>query len=635
MKYSLLSKRLLAVALAILMLTGIAGVGYAAETSGVSAYSLVLTRTLYQGSTGSDVRAVQTILKQLGYLTSSVDGIFGSKTAAAVKAFQTRNGLYADGQVGNNTFQKMISPSAIANGSSGSGSGNSSTARSYLRYGDSGSEVLAMQRALQALGYYNGVLSGKFQDQTLAAVRLFQSRNGLSVDGLAGRLTLTLLYSGRAIPNYTQPPTQKPTQRPPVKPTQTPTVQRTLYQGMRGDDVAALQSRLYQLGYYAGPIDGNYNQSTVNAVRQFQSRNNLYTDGITGPQTWQRAFSNSAVPNNPVNPPKPPVNPTKPPVNPPNNISAPSSISFATQGTTGVLSWNRVNNATGYDIRLTIAGVTKSYSIDNGNTTSFNIPRDMYLPGNTLQFSIRTRGWNGALSNWVSDSIRLDGYTPPPVVTAEPAPSLTMPSGVSISGSTIKWNAVKGAQKYYVEVVGSGFYYDVVTAQPSISIEYYTALTPGTTFNAHVTPMANGVNGPTAIAQLTVPGKIVQPILPILPIEPVQPVQPILPIEPELPPAVEIEPPVAIIAPPASAPKPKFSSNSVSWAKVPGAETYYITLAVYDTATGDQLASKDWFVSDLSVPLPDEFGPGTTLRWSIDARNSAGTGPSSSGAASL
>ncbi|MDR0397276.1 MAG: peptidoglycan-binding protein [Oscillospiraceae bacterium] len=291
MRYANLPRRLLAVTLAILMLTGIAGAGYAADASIPSAYSLVLTRTLYQGRTGADVRAVQTILKELGYYTGSIDGIYGSKTTAAVKAFQTRNGVAADGQVGNATFQRMISPTAIRNGAS-SGSGES--ARSYLRYGDTGSAVLEMQRALKALGYYDGPLSGNFLNQTLTAVRNFQSRNGLTVDGLAGRITLSLLYSGKAKPYYYQP-TQPPVVRP--TPTPTPAAQRTLRLGMSGDDVAAVQSRLYQLGYYGSRVNGYYDQTTQNAVRSFQSRNGLYVDGVVGPQTWQRLFSSSANPN--------------------------------------------------------------------------------------------------------------------------------------------------------------------------------------------------------------------------------------------------------------------------------------------------------------------------------------------------
>ena len=49
------------------------------------------------GSTGSEVTQIQTKLKRWGYYKGAVDGVYGSKTLAAVKWFQSKNGLTADG----------------------------------------------------------------------------------------------------------------------------------------------------------------------------------------------------------------------------------------------------------------------------------------------------------------------------------------------------------------------------------------------------------------------------------------------------------------------------------------------------------------------------------------------------------
>ena len=62
-----------------------------------------------------------------------------------------------------------------------------------LRKGDRGDEVVQMQDSLQQLGYLASV-TGYYDDATVAAVRSFQSRNGLSVDGSAGQETLAVLY---------------------------------------------------------------------------------------------------------------------------------------------------------------------------------------------------------------------------------------------------------------------------------------------------------------------------------------------------------------------------------------------------------------------------------------------------------
>ncbi|MDR2655099.1 MAG: spore cortex-lytic enzyme [Oscillospiraceae bacterium] len=67
-----------------------------------------------EGSQGNEVREIQTRLKQWGYYSGSVDGIFGAKTKEAVKLFQKKNGLTADGIVGKNTLAALgINSSAI------------------------------------------------------------------------------------------------------------------------------------------------------------------------------------------------------------------------------------------------------------------------------------------------------------------------------------------------------------------------------------------------------------------------------------------------------------------------------------------------------------------------------------------
>lgn len=73
------------------------------------------------GSTGQEVTNIQSRLKNWGYYTGSVDGVYGQKTADAVKAFQRKNGLTADGIAGPATLAKIGLPT----GSSGGNSSNS------------------------------------------------------------------------------------------------------------------------------------------------------------------------------------------------------------------------------------------------------------------------------------------------------------------------------------------------------------------------------------------------------------------------------------------------------------------------------------------------------------------------------
>ena len=75
------------------------------------------------GSTGSEVRQIQTKLKRWGYYKGNVDGIFGSQTLAAVKWFQSANGLTVDGIAGPKTLAAM----GIFNSTTTSSSGVSSS----------------------------------------------------------------------------------------------------------------------------------------------------------------------------------------------------------------------------------------------------------------------------------------------------------------------------------------------------------------------------------------------------------------------------------------------------------------------------------------------------------------------------
>ena len=82
--------------------------------------------TYRQGDTGQAVRTIQDKLKRWGYYDGSVDGIFGSGTASAVRYFQRSNGLTADGIVGPATLRALGMP--VSGSSSGSSSASSEVA---------------------------------------------------------------------------------------------------------------------------------------------------------------------------------------------------------------------------------------------------------------------------------------------------------------------------------------------------------------------------------------------------------------------------------------------------------------------------------------------------------------------------
>lgn len=182
------------------------GVSGGSSSSGSSSSgSSGFTRTLRKGYTGADVIAVQQKLKELGFYSGSIDGVYGTGSIAAVKKFQQQNGLTADGLVGSRTYTALMSASTGSSSNSGSDNSSSSSdstsgqdyAEGTLSYGSSGTEVKKMQQALKALGY-NVSADGSYGALTQMAVTQFQKRNGLTADGVAGSATLKLLYSGNA-----------------------------------------------------------------------------------------------------------------------------------------------------------------------------------------------------------------------------------------------------------------------------------------------------------------------------------------------------------------------------------------------------------------------------------------------------
>ena len=125
-----IKKAILTSATATLLLLGF---GFSqAETSSESAIHneaielIAQVAVLKQGASGSEVKEVQRRLKNWGYYTGAVDGVFGANTKKAVISFQKKNGLTADGVVGASTYKALgmtTSYNSLMQGQSNSNSG--------------------------------------------------------------------------------------------------------------------------------------------------------------------------------------------------------------------------------------------------------------------------------------------------------------------------------------------------------------------------------------------------------------------------------------------------------------------------------------------------------------------------------
>src|SRR5574337_405602 len=145
-----------------------------------------------------------------------------------------------------------------------------------LRRGDRAGAVAEIRVALTALGLLAGddaemttgsnALPEVFDAELDQAVRAFQQQRGLLVDGIVGEATYRALKEasyrlGARILNH------------------------QFGAPMYGDDVATLQARLQDLGFYTGLVDGYFGIQTHNALMSYQREYGLYADGICGPET--------------------------------------------------------------------------------------------------------------------------------------------------------------------------------------------------------------------------------------------------------------------------------------------------------------------------------------------------------------
>ncbi len=205
----------------------------------------------------SEVARVQERLTELSFMDDDEPmTVFNAVIKEAIQKFQQKHDLEQTGELDEATKAKLFS----------------SEAQKYMiTIGDQGNDVNEVQMRLNELGYLK-VVTDYYGTDTQAAVKRFQERNGLAVDGAVGDITKEMLYSESAKAD-------------------------AISMGTSGDDVLKLQNRLKELGYLTSTPDGKYGKDTVNAVKAFQQKTGLIADGHVGPATSTAIFSKEAQAN--------------------------------------------------------------------------------------------------------------------------------------------------------------------------------------------------------------------------------------------------------------------------------------------------------------------------------------------------
>ena len=245
--------------------------------------SRALTYVPGPGDEGEDISALQERLHELGYL-EEVTGVFDEETGEAVMLFQEKNHIEIDGMLNAETVEYLYYESTVPNSP---------------EIGAMSDQIMECQQMLYDLGYLFSEPNGVMNDETMSAVKRFQGRNGLVVDGYLGPSTVERLMSGEASFN-------------------------TLEYSMSGDDVLRLQSRLCTLNYLKSEeINGYFGLVTETAVRAFQLNNSLEETGMVDADTRTVLFSKKAVPADPSHTPIPgqTLRPTAVPTNTPRPVN--------------------------------------------------------------------------------------------------------------------------------------------------------------------------------------------------------------------------------------------------------------------------------------------------------------------------
>ena len=232
---------------------------------------------LAQGARGDRVAELQKALQSTGLVVrGGADGIFGSATATALKAFQGFNGLTQNGIVSERAAE------LLGLGTSTSTTTPPAATSPYLglKVGSQGQLVKDVQQALINAGVtVRGGADGAFGNATKTALTSYQSSVGINADGTVNQGTIDALKLGTS---GTPTPFSGSTTDSGSNDTGSTTSGYVgLRQGSNGPLVVDLQEALLDMGLViSGGADGVFGSDTTRALKAFQSVNGIAQTGI-------------------------------------------------------------------------------------------------------------------------------------------------------------------------------------------------------------------------------------------------------------------------------------------------------------------------------------------------------------------
>ncbi|MFC7371135.1 peptidoglycan-binding protein [Fictibacillus iocasae] len=253
-------------------------------------------QTLTLGTSHPDVKELQKQLKEKGYFHEETTNYFGPVTQKALKEFQQKNGLTADGIAGKQTYSVLLAKKSAP--TPPTYENKQPEVKPLLKMGSTGDAVKQLQNNLRVLGLFTyPKTTGYYGSVTAEAVRKFQLQHKLKATAVVDTVTASKIAAEvkkkTTLNTGQKPPAPKPVPAP-MKPAQPPApapqpATLELKLGMQNADVSKLQSQLKTLGFYTYPtITGYYGPITAEAVKSFQKFHKLPVTGIVTKEVRDR-----------------------------------------------------------------------------------------------------------------------------------------------------------------------------------------------------------------------------------------------------------------------------------------------------------------------------------------------------------
>ena len=193
-------------------------------------------RGLRYGSSGEDVKDLQIRLTALGYYKGMISGDYLEGTQNGIRRFQKNNGLESTGEADPLTQETIYSSAAVGNYDVEEPTATPFSDDSWylvdetdtgvpmpaapvlfekeLKRDSRGDAVKKLQERIKQLGYFDGSITGNYQDKTISAIKKIQKQNGMKVTGRTDEETWNLIFNNPGIVMPDATPKPEPTKEP-------------------------------------------------------------------------------------------------------------------------------------------------------------------------------------------------------------------------------------------------------------------------------------------------------------------------------------------------------------------------------------------------------------------------------------